>query len=60
MKLAKPTAKEFAGILAAALVTGFAVQISGAQGVPAPAAQEAGPTPTQSTPVDGPPDDGWP
>ncbi|GGX32565.1 hypothetical protein GCM10010297_62430 [Streptomyces malachitofuscus] len=60
MKLARPAVKEFAGILAATLVTGIAVQISGAHSVPAAPAQAAGAGQAQPAAVDGPPDDEWP
>ncbi|MFC8367357.1 hypothetical protein [Streptomyces sp. CB02400] len=52
--------KEFAGILAAALVTGFAVQIPGAHSTSATPDQADGAGQSQSAPADGPQDDGWP
>src|SRR5690606_30057559 len=42
MKLAKPAVKEFAGIIAATLVTGIAVQISGTHSAPAAPVHAAG------------------
>ncbi|WP_164555641.1 MULTISPECIES: hypothetical protein [unclassified Streptomyces] len=52
--------KEFAGIIAATLVTGIAVQISGTHSAPAAPVHAAGAGAAQSASVDGPPDDEWP